>query len=191
MNRRRRKEGGSRWEGRVSRGRETRRLGERRHRMPFCVCCNASLASRPRYGRSFRLENWVEPHSESFFHRRLRLPISSHFDSTRLVPFHTSSPSRSVHSCPLLLIPTCTFSPAAPPHLSLRRLNALCAFHLATSRTRHALEWPPPSVPLPSPPSPSPFFLSPPASLPIPTARTHQLELCPSKPPFQIHAYPL
>jgi hypothetical protein len=79
--------------------------------MPFCVCCNASLASRPRYGRSFRLENWVEPHSESFFRkytlstiypylyihrridRRLRLPISSHFDSTRLIPFHTSSPS--------------------------------------------------------------------------------------------------
>jgi hypothetical protein len=53
----------------VSRGRETRRLVERRHRMPFCVCCNASLASRPRYGRSFRLENWVEPHSESFFRK--------------------------------------------------------------------------------------------------------------------------
>ncbi|KAJ7357940.1 hypothetical protein DFH08DRAFT_437300 [Mycena albidolilacea] len=59
-------------------------------------------------------------------------------------------------------------------------------------KAKHPLKSSAPSFPLPSsPPSPSPFFLSPPALLPIPTARTHQLELCPSKPPFQIHAYPL
>ncbi|KAJ7309205.1 hypothetical protein DFH08DRAFT_1050307 [Mycena albidolilacea] len=101
------------------------------------VCCNASLASRPRYGRSFRLENWVEPHSESFFHRRLRLPISSHFDSTRLVPFHTLSPSPSL-SAPLHFF--CSLPARSPlrlcPISPSTDFTPSCAFHLATSRTR-------------------------------------------------------
>jgi hypothetical protein len=111
-------EGG--WVGAVGEEGEPReRLGEL-SKGGTGICCNPSLASRPRCGcsfpfigiqfhvklLSFRLDNRIGFHSESFFVstlstmysfncifiRRLRLHlISSHFDSTRLAPFHTSS----------------------------------------------------------------------------------------------------
>ncbi|KAJ7895886.1 hypothetical protein B0H14DRAFT_3853761, partial [Mycena olivaceomarginata] len=131
--------------------------------------------------------------------------ISFRLNLTRSLP-HLVSISFSVCSSPLLLIPTCTLSPAALPHLSLHRLYALLRIppsnfaHPRTQPTRassdsqsdtiscphpptriqgsrhrtrptprldwtswlqakHALEWPPPSVPLPFPSVSIPFLL--------------------------------
>ncbi|KAJ7742207.1 hypothetical protein B0H14DRAFT_3897779 [Mycena olivaceomarginata] len=50
-------------------------------------------------------------------------PTPPHLDSTRSLA-HLVSIS-SVHSCPFLLIPTCTLSSRAPPHLSPHRLCTL------------------------------------------------------------------